>query len=80
MSVPTSGDVPNKPITVNAPDATPKERVTQPSVSNENLPSANAHQGSSPAVGILLVEVNKIDCTPKFFQYHEQSHVEYEPF
>ena len=44
------------------------------------FPSPNAHQGSSPAVGILLVEVNKIDCTPKFFQYHEQSHVEYEPF
>ena len=38
MSVPTSGDVPNKPITVNAPDATRKEkRVTQPSASNENF-------------------------------------------
>ena len=44
------------------------------------LLSPKTHQGSSPAVGILLVEVNKIDCTPKFFQHHEQSHVEYEPF
>ena len=26
MSVPTSGDEPNKPITVNAPDATRKEK------------------------------------------------------
>ena len=80
MSVPTSGDVLNKPITVNAPDATRKERVTQPSVSNENFAVTQRTSGSSPAVGILLMEVNKIDCTPKFFQYHEQSHVEYEPF
>ena len=48
MSVPTSDDEPNKPITVNAPDDTYKEKEFHSHQQvMQTWPSANTYQGSN---------------------------------